>query len=418
MKADSRFLTEDAAQIIRGQTDHARGVLQRDPLLIAGPDMLDAAVDDIGMPHVWPGGEVFKHVLYNGEQPGGNRLKGRQGGKTFLPLPVQEKNLLPIHSVFCGGAGQKDQKLRNLSPDPADVAASRMEGGEKLRQIPSCFFLFSMGNRLQEGALLFKGIGSRNPVSLQLGNVGVDLPLEQVGALHLQKSVFSRNVVHKADRHKEQDGQLLHFFGRNLGNRKEEAADLFLCLRSQMHMLGKFAVDEILQFHHHEGADGDLGRAALLPDDGRDKAGQTEGTEIDVFSAEALGLDHPVMMRPDAVFLRKSCGTAETAASAARPVLEQNFPGGIGDGTAESGGSGKGAGTFVCQLVVKGFFFHLTMLHSQAGSCLFLHYEINFLVSQEKSTENYQKIRLNTSKEKSEWYNVRKRMPPDGGTGG
>ena len=63
-----------------------------------------------------------------------------------------------------------------------------------------------MGNRLQEGALLFKGIGSGNPVPLQLGNIGVDLPLKQIGTLHFQQSVFGGDIVHKTDRHKEQDG--------------------------------------------------------------------------------------------------------------------------------------------------------------------------------------------------------------------
>lgn len=206
MKADSRFLAEDTAQVIRRQADHARGILQREPFLIAGPDMLNAAVNDVGVPHVRPGGEVFQHVLHNSEQPGGNRLEGGQSGKTFLPLPVQKKDLLLIHSVLCGGAGQKDQKLRDLPPDPADFIASRMEGGEKLGQVLPGRFLFSMGNRLQEGALLFKGVRSRNPVSLQLGNVGVDLSLEQVGTLHFQQSVFGGDIVHKTDGHKEQDG--------------------------------------------------------------------------------------------------------------------------------------------------------------------------------------------------------------------
>lgn len=39
---------------------------------------------------------------------------------------------------------------------------------------------------------------------------------------------------------------------------------------------------------------------------------------------------------------------------------------------------------------------------------VFFHYEIDFLVSQEKSAENYQKIRFNTSKERAEWYNEAK----------
>ena len=168
--------------------------------------MLNAAVNDVGVPHVRIGGEVFQHVLHNGEQPGGNRLEGGQRGEGFLPLPVQKKDLLFIHSVFSGCAGQKDQKFRDLPPDPADFTASRMEGGEKLGQVLPGRFLFSMGNRLQEGALLFKGVRSRNPVSLQLGNVGVDLSLEQVGTLHFQQSVFGGDIVHKTDGHKEQDG--------------------------------------------------------------------------------------------------------------------------------------------------------------------------------------------------------------------
>ena len=134
-------------------------------------------------------------------------------------------------------------------------------------------------------------------------------------------------------------------------------------------MFGKFAVDEILQLHHHEGADGDLGRAAFLSDDGRDKAGQAEGAEIDVFSAEAFGFDHSVMVRPDAVFRGQSGGTAEAAAPTARAVFEQDFSGGIRNGAAESGGGGKGAGAFIRQLVVKSFFFHQAFLPS---SCRFL----------------------------------------------
>ena len=113
-----------------------------------------------------------------------------------------------------------------------------MEGCQKLGQVLPGFFLFSVGNCLQEGALLFKGVVARSPASFQMGNIGVDLSLEQVGAFHFQQPVFCGNIVHKADGHEEQDGQFLHLFRRNLGNRKEKAADLFLRLRRQMHMLG------------------------------------------------------------------------------------------------------------------------------------------------------------------------------------
>ena len=111
MKTDSRFLAEDAAQIVRGQADHARGILQCEPFLISGSDVLNAAVNDVGVPRVRIGGEAVQHILHNGEQPGGNRLEGGQRGQGFLPLPMQKENLLLIHSVSRGRAGQKDQKL-------------------------------------------------------------------------------------------------------------------------------------------------------------------------------------------------------------------------------------------------------------------------------------------------------------------
>ena len=132
-------------------------------------------------------------------------LKAYDGYDALKILEDRSVDLIIMDVMMPGLDGIRTTlKIRETSSVPIIILSAKSEDTDKILglNIGADDYLTKPFNPLE----LVARVKSQLRRYTQLGNIGGDLSLEQVGTLHFQQSVFGGDIVHKTDGHKEQDG--------------------------------------------------------------------------------------------------------------------------------------------------------------------------------------------------------------------
>ena len=181
------------------------GVPERDGLGVVLAEILDAAVNDVGMLCVGEGKELVHIAVERTGEPEAQAVDRAEAREALQGVLAQAQRAVRVGSAVDGRAGNQDEQLVNARLDEFEVAAVREENGsQKLVEQPLRLLAVLPADALQQAVLQIKGIVGRAAVQLERLNISRDLALNRVRTAVLQQAVFRRYVVEKAHGHKEQ----------------------------------------------------------------------------------------------------------------------------------------------------------------------------------------------------------------------
>ena len=195
---------------------------------------------------------------------------------------------------------------------------------------------------------------------------------------------------------------MVHPLGGDIGQTLQLPAHRFQRLSCQVHLFHQVTGDIVLPLHHQKGSHRDLCLHVLTAQDGRDKAGQTHGAEVDILSAETLRLCHAVDLGADALLLPPAGQAADLTGGTAVAALIPHLSGGVGHHTPYAAGSGNGPCARPGQCQIKGLLLpHLPFSFPACSAKMyssrsFFQHSQKFLDRQDKRAKKYQNPHLFT----------------------